>query len=93
MIRQPEVASMARASKFEDNKIAVLEAIQAAAARHAKVPTVRELAASFEVATATMHSWLTRMAEEELIAWEPGRHRSLRLSQTGIQQLSSPARP
>lgn len=80
---------MARTSKYNSTKQGVLESIDAALRHHAKVPTVRELADSFEVAPATMHSWLGRMAEEGLISWEPGRHRSLRSTAQGTQLLSS----
>ena len=80
---------MARTSKFDDNKNEILGIIEAAVQRHSKAPTVRELADTFAVAPATMHSWLSKLAEEGLIAWAPGRHRSLRLTPEAVQQLSS----
>jgi transposase len=54
---------------------------------------VRELAAQFGVGTATMHAWLSRLSDEGMVEWTAGRHRSLRLSQQGSQQLLSPAAP
>ena len=80
---------MARASKFDDSKDDVLQMIEAAGRRHSKVPTVRELADSFYVAPATMHAWLSKLAEEGLIQWEAGRHRSLRLTPQAVSRLSS----
>lgn len=78
---------MARASVYTDSKLQVLERIDAALRRHAKVPTVRELAKHFEVATATMHSWLSKMGEEGLITWEARTHRSLRITPQGNAAL------
>ena len=80
---------MARASRYSDQKVAVLTEISERVTRHSKVPTVRELAEAFEVSPATMHSWLRRLGEEGLVEWTPGRHRSLRCTPLAIQQLSS----
>lgn len=80
---------MARASRYGDQKMAVLREVDDRVRRHSKIPTVRELAELFEVAPATMHSWLTRLSEEGLVEWTRGKHRSLRLSPAASQQLSS----
>ena len=80
---------MARGSRFDSAKDEVLQTINGAVSRHAKAPTVRELADSFGVAPATMHSWLSKLAEEGLIVWAPGRHRSLKLTPQAVSQLSS----
>lgn len=80
---------MARVSQYGDQKVAVLAEISERVRRHSKVPTVRELADRFAISTATMHSWLKRLAEEGLVEWSPGRHRSLRCTPRGIQLLSS----
>jgi len=87
---------MARASDYEDKKIAVLQEVFDRVRTHSRTPTVRELATSFDVSPATMHSWLTRLSEEGdgqegLVAWTPGRHRSLHCTQTGIRLLESQA--
>jgi DNA-binding IclR family transcriptional regulator len=81
---------MARASKYEASKVEVLGLIREAHARHSKPPTVRDLAAQSGVGVATMHSYLQKLAEEGLVDWDRNRHRSLRLTREGIQQLSSP---
>lgn len=81
---------MARRSEYGNQKTAVLAEIGDRMRRHSKMPTVRELADRFEVSAATMHSWLTRLAEEGLVEWTPGRHRSLRCTPRGIQLLSLP---
>lgn len=73
-----------RASEFTAKKDLVLRMIGTA---H-EAPTVRELATTFGVAPATMHSWLSKMADEELVVWESGRHRSLRCTRQGTQRLS-----
>ena len=78
---------MGRASKYEESRQQLLEHIQRAS--RGKSPTVRDLADECEVGVATMHAWLTRLAGEGLITWRPGKHRSLRLTPMGSQQLSS----
>lgn len=86
---------MARASEYEDRKLEVLQSIFDRVRTHSRTPTVRELADSFDVSPATMHSWLTRLSEEGedgeegLVAWTAGRHRSLHCTQRGIQLLAS----
>lgn len=80
---------MARASHYAELKVAVLNEVSDRAGRHAKAPTVRELASVFGTSPATMHSWLTRLGEEGLVEWTPGRHRSLRCTPTATQLLSS----
>ena len=80
---------MARRTQYGEQKVAVLAEISERVRRHSKVPTVRELADRFAISAATMHSWLTRLAEEGLVEWTPGRHRSLRCTPRGIQLLSS----
>lgn len=80
---------MPRATQYGHQKLAVLAEISERIRRHSKVPTVRELAERFGVSTATMHSWLTRLAGEGLVEWTPGRHRSLRCTARAIQLLSS----
>lgn len=84
---------MVRASQYGDQRVAVLAEIYDRVRSHSKVPTVRELAQWFGISPATMHSWLTRLAEEGLVEWTAGRHRSLRCTQAGIQLLTSPGGP
>ena len=80
---------MARASKYSDQKLVVLQEIADRVRHHSKVPSVRELADRFQVSPATMHSWLNRLNNEGLVEWTPGRHRSLRVTPQAFQQLSS----
>lgn len=90
---------MARATRFDEVAGKILERIQAAESRHAKAPSVRELADYCEVAVATMHSYLARLAgamdekgvatEPVLIEWKTGRHRSLKLTDQGRSELTS----
>lgn len=77
--------SMARASRYEDVKHDVLRTVRAAEVAHGKPPTVRTLATTHEVSVSTMHSYLTRLAEEGMVEWTPGRHRSLRLTRAASQ--------
>lgn len=79
---------MARASKYEDVKTDILDAIAAAAASYGKPPAVRDLAERHDVSPSTMHSFLTKLAGEGLIEWKPGRHRSLHLTPQGSQACS-----
>jgi len=74
---------MARVSKYADTKDEVLALIGEASARHSKPPTVRDLAEETGVGVATMHSYLQKLAKEGLVEWTPGRHRSLRLTDSG----------
>lgn len=83
---------MARASKYEDVKQEILDAIASAAASHGKPPAVRDLAETHQVSASTMHSFLTKLAGEGLIEWKPGRHRSLHLTPQGFQASSLSAR-
>lgn len=82
---------MARASKYGENRAPLLAMINEAHRRHGKAPTVRELADWCEVGVATMHSYLQKLAEEEMIQWQPGKHRSLQCTPAGIRELSSSA--
>ena len=84
---------MARASKYEGKRDEVLALIGGAALRHSKPPTVRLLAEEAGVGVATMHSYLTKLAQEGLVEWRPGKHRSLALTPQGSQRLSSPGAP
>lgn len=79
---------MARASRFEDSRDQILTSIHNAAIAHGKPPSVRALADQLEVGVATMHDYLTKLAEEELIEWRKGKHRTLHCTPKGIQQLS-----
>lgn len=80
---------MGRKSYYAQHRLVVLEAIQAAELRHASPPSVRELADLVGVGVATMHLYLSRLAEEGLITWRHNSHRSLRSTPSGTQALSS----
>jgi DNA-binding GntR family transcriptional regulator len=82
---------MARVSRYEDVKDGILAKISDAALAHSKPPAVRTLAQEFEVSVSTMHSYLTRLADEGMIHWRPGRHRSLTCTPQGFQRLSQSA--
>lgn len=79
---------MARVSRFEDSRDEILTSIQSAAIAHGKPPSVRNLAEKLEVGVATMHSYLQLLADEELIEWHKGRHRTLHITSKGMQALS-----
>lgn len=74
---------MSRATRYEEVAPKVIEAVRAAEDRHSPAPSVRQLAEEANVAVATMHSYLTKLAEEGLIEWRTGRHRTLRLTAAG----------
>lgn len=78
---------MARASRYEDKRDEILGLINAAAAQHSKPPTVRDLAERLDVGVATVHSYLTKLAEEGMIEWRAGKHRSLRLTPQAFPEL------
>lgn len=80
---------MARASQYEAKKHEVLGALNEAAKRHSKPPTVRDLADWMGVGVATTHSYLRKLAEEGLVEWKPGRHRTLSCTEQGLLELSS----
>lgn len=80
---------MARVSRYADNKDQVLTLIAETARKHAKPPSVRDLAEDTQVGVATMHAYLTRLAEEGLITWQSNKHRSLKCTAEGFQKLSS----
>lgn len=75
---------MGRKSHYAEHRLKVLGLIEAAARAHDRPPSVRELAETTGVGLATMHSYLTRLAEEDLIAWQPAHHRSLHCTPSGI---------
>lgn len=79
---------MARTSKYKDCREGVLLMIHKASRTHGKAPTVRDLADHFEVGVATMHSYLHKLAEEGVVEWRPGRHRSLSFTPQGSQEVS-----
>jgi DNA-binding MarR family transcriptional regulator len=80
---------MSRATRFDEVAPSVLEMVFAAESRHAKPPSVRDLADAAGVAVATMHSYLTKLSEDGLLEWRSGRHRSLRLTDAGRASLAS----
>lgn len=82
---------MARASRYDDVKDGVLGHVVQAWSSHGKPPSVRDLADAHQVSVSTMHSYLKHMAEEGLVEWSPGRHRSLRATQQGFQRHSQSA--
>ena len=82
---------MARASKYDESKHTMLLRISAAQSTDSVMPSIREFADELDVGVATAHSYLSKLASEGLIEWEPGRHRSLRLTRQGSQLLSRPA--
>jgi len=79
---------MARASRYPDSREEILRSLNDVALAHGKPPSVRDLATKFQVGVATMHSYLEKLAEEGMVEWRPGRHRSLHLTPAGIQELS-----
>lgn len=81
---------MPRASKYEQHRDGVLARIQLELQRHGRPPSVRSLAEEMHVGVATMHSYLSKMAEEGLIEWRSKSHRTLRCTPKGIQALFSP---
>lgn len=80
---------MARASHYADKREELLALIAEPATTHGKAPTIRDLAARLEVGVGTIHAYLHRLAEEGVIEWSPGKHRSLRVTHLGFQELSS----
>lgn len=79
---------MARISHYEDNRREVLRLIFQAQVAHGKAPSIRFLARHCHVGLATMHSYLTKMHEEGLVEWRPGKHRSLKCTEMGRHALS-----
>lgn len=79
---------MARASRYDEVAPKVLEQIAEAERRHSKPPSVRGLADTHGVAVATMHSYLSRLAEAGQIEWRAARHRSLKLTDAGREALA-----
>ena len=72
-----------RASRYEDNREGILKEIQKAQDRHGQPPTIRDLAATFEVGVATMHAHLQKLSDEGMIEWRKGKHRSLKCTPAG----------
>lgn len=85
--QQEDTKYMARASNYEPLKESVLDALHVAYLRHSKPPTVRDLAETVQVGVATMHLYLKKLAEEGLVEWSEGRHRSLKITQAGLDLL------
>jgi Mn-dependent DtxR family transcriptional regulator len=79
---------MARASKYGDKREELLALIAEPVTTHGKAPTIRDLASRLEVGVGTIHAYLQRLAEEGVIEWKPGKHRSLKVTPKGFQELS-----
>lgn len=77
-----------RISKYAEHRGDVLATIRDAQLRHGVPPSVRDLAGKFDVGVATMHAYLQRLAEEGMVEWSRGKHRSLRCTQMGFQEQS-----
>lgn len=80
---------MPRKSHYPEHRKTVLVAIGQAEKAHGRAPSIRELADLCGVGVATVHLYIKNLADEGLVEWKQESHRSLRLSQTAIQQLSS----
>lgn len=80
---------MARATNYQDDKEWVVKLIHDAQVAHSRPPTVRALATELGVGVATMHSYLRKMADEGLVDWKSGHHRSLRVTDRGMTLLSA----
>lgn len=78
---------MPRESRYDISRHKVLQMINAKQLSHGQPPSVRELAEVADVGVATMHDYLVRLNEEGLVEWQPGKHRSLRLSRAGSRLL------
>lgn len=78
---------MGRASQYAPSRERILKAIQDAGQMHSKAPTVRDLAEDLDVGVATAHSYLVKLSEEGMIEWKTGRHRTLKLTAAGRQEL------
>ncbi len=79
---------MARVSLYDGHREQILRSIDSSQAKHTKPPSIRELAGACGVGVATMHAYLHKMAEEGVLEWRTGRHRSLRLTPEGSLELS-----
>jgi len=88
-----EDGEMARLSNYTASRLAILDLIAEAQARHSRPPTVRRLATELHIGVATMHSYLRQLAEEGLVEWTPNMHRSLRLTPQGSLRVSSQETP
>lgn len=84
----PKEDRMARTSRYARTRDEILESLRKAEAAHSQPPTVRDLAEANSVGVATMHSYLQKLAEEGMVEWRQGRHRSLRLTQLAIRERS-----
>ena len=78
-----------RKSHYGANRTMILRLISATAKSHGAPPTVRELASMLGVGVATMHLYLNRLGDEGLLVREPGRHRSLRVTDAGRDVLGA----
>lgn len=78
---------MARRSNYEDKKHVLLSSIDTLGRSLGRAPSVRELADGIAVGVATAHCYLGKMAAEGLVQWQPKSHRSLRLTQEGLNLL------
>ncbi len=79
---------MARASQYGDTRDKILDSVHKTALAHGKPPSVRNLAEEFDVGVATMHDYLKKLADEGMVEWRPGRHRSLHLTDLALRELS-----
>lgn len=79
---------MARVSQYGDKREELLSMIAEAMIAHGKAPSIRDLATRLNVGVGTIHSYLVKLAEEGVIEWKQGKHRSLKVTQKGFQELS-----
>jgi repressor LexA len=72
-----------------DSRAWVLSFINVFSNNHGYPPSVRELCEGMgTTSTGSMHYHLTRLAKDELIKWNPGEARTIRLTDKGRQELS-----
>lgn len=67
-------------SKMSEKQFAIYAEIESFIAKHKYPPSVRELAAAFNIQSpSTIHSYLRRLKDHGLIGWEPNSPRTLHI--------------
>lgn len=72
---------MSRPSHYDDHRDAILSAIEKRTTYNmGKPPTMRDISQDTGCSLATLHTYLLRMRDENLITFSPKLHRSLRVN-------------
>jgi len=75
---------MGRRSLYEARKDIVLFAVKRLTDDKGSPPSLRDVSEVTGIGVSTLHNYLPRMADENLVTWQPKSHRTIRLTSEAL---------